>query len=130
VLFSSVRSGLNKALVVVVSTMEGRAKLSQRRYGGRKDGARAFSHGPAVDGAKVALRQRVRNGPEAGEWLTSIENWGTSVVLHAVDVQQHTERNPSLPLIRPIFLNADLGGKASRALVHNRAPQHLRDAVG
>jgi hypothetical protein len=76
------------------------------------------------------MRQRVRDRPEAGERLASIENWGSSIVLHAVDVQQHTERNPALPLIRPIFLYANLGGKVSHTLVHKRAQQHLRDAVG
>jgi hypothetical protein len=33
-------------------------------------------------------------------------------------------------LIRPIFLNANFGGKATRTLVHQRTPQNLGDAVG
>jgi len=51
VLVTSDRGGPPKTMCVVVASMVGWAELAQSWEGGRKDGTRALTNGPAINGA-------------------------------------------------------------------------------
>jgi hypothetical protein len=109
-------------LIFVMTSSESRAKLSQGRYGCRQHRASLLADRPAINSTQLARREGKGGRPEIGERLTTVENRCTGEVFNAVDVQQHTEGDTVLPLIRHVFLDANPGREAARPFVDQRAP--------